>query len=159
MGEPKIRRLATAGEAETCAAMMASTEPWLTLGRTFADCLPLLQDPNREVYVAEEDGVVRGFIILNMQGAFTGYIQSICVAPETRGSGLGSRLVGFAEERIFRESPNVFLCVSSFNPRARALYERLGYESIGELRDYIIRGHSEILMRKTVGPIREFRRP
>jgi ribosomal protein S18 acetylase RimI-like enzyme len=44
--------------------------------------------------------------------------------------------------------------VSSFNPRARELYERLGYEFIGELKDYLVRGHSELLMRKTIGPIR-----
>jgi len=44
--------------------------------------------------------------------------------------------------------------VSSFNPRARALYERLGYEMIGELKDYLIEGASELLMRKTIGPIR-----
>lgn len=41
-----------------------------------------------------------------------------------------------------------FLCVSSFNPRARALYERLGYELIGELKDFVIDGASELLMRK-----------
>lgn len=138
--------------------MMASSEPWLTIGRTFDECLALLVDPAREVYVAEEGGAVRGFIIINMQGAFSGYIQTICVAPDTRGSGIGSGLVAHAEERIFRDSPNVFLCVSSFNPRARALYERLGYETIGEIRDFLIRGHSEVLMRKTIGPLREFRR-
>ena len=73
--------------------------------------------------------------------------------------GVGRRLLAFAEERIFRESPNVFLCVSSFNAGARRLYLRLGYELIGELKDYIVRGHSELLMRKTRGPLREFQRP
>ena len=52
----------------------------------------------------------------------------------------------------------MFLCVSSFNPRARALYERLGYELVRELTDYIVAGHSELLLRKTVGPIRDFGR-
>jgi len=128
---------------------MASSEPWLTLGRTFDACLTLLLDPTREVYVAH-DGTLRGFIILNMRmGPFTGYIQTVCVAPDARGTGIGSQLVAFAEERIFRESANVFLCVSSFNPRARSLYERLGYHTIGEIPDFIIRGASEILMRKT----------
>jgi len=71
-------------------------------------------------------------------------------APQPR---LGRQLIAFAEERIFRESPNVFLCVSSFNSDARRLYERLGYELIGELRDYLVRGSSELLMRKTIGPL------
>ena len=64
----------------------------------------------------------------------------------------------FAEERIFTESPNVFLCVSSFNAEGERLYEREGYEMIGELKDYIVGGHSEILMRKTLGPMEGFSR-
>lgn len=136
--------------------MMASSEPWITLGRGYEASLELLRNPNREVYVAEASqraGTTLGFIILNMQGAFVGYIQTICVDPEMRSAGIGSRLVAFAEERILRETPNVFLCVSSFNPRARALYERLGYEVIGELKDYLVAGASEILMRKSAGPL------
>lgn len=149
-----IERLQNDDDARACAAMMCATDPWVTIGRGFEECLVAVTDPTREVWVAREEGGVRGFIIINMRGAFIGYIQTVCVDPGARGSGLGTRLVAFAEERIFRETPNVFLCVSSFNPRARALYERLGYETVGELKDYIIRGASEILMRKTVGPLR-----
>ena len=149
-----IEALQNDDDARACAAMMCSSDPWITIGRGFEQCLAIVRDPSREVYVAREEGAVRGFIILNMRGAFTGYIQTVCVAADARGSGLGSRLIAFAEERIFRETPNVFLCVSSFNPRARALYERLGYEGIGELKDYIIAGASEILRRKTIGPLK-----
>ena len=91
-----------------------------------------------------------------MHGAFTGYVQTICVRPDERSRGLGTRLLTWAEARIFRESPNVFLCVSTFNPAARRLYERLGYSAVGTLDDYIVRGHGEVLMRKTRGPWREF---
>jgi ribosomal protein S18 acetylase RimI-like enzyme len=87
-----------------------------------------------------------------MAGAFVGYIQTVIVAPEAQGKGIGSQLVEFAEERIFKESPNAFLCVSSFNHGARRLYERLGYQYVGELADYIVTGHSELLYRKTRGP-------
>ena len=52
-------------------------------------------------------------------------------------------------------TPNVFICASSFNPAAQRLYERLGYTVVGELTDYIARGHSEILLRKTTGPLNE----
>lgn len=148
-----IEPLGNNDDARTCAAMMCSSDPWLTLGRAFDDCLRVVTDATCETYVAREDGAVRGFIILNMRGAFVGYIRSICVAADARGSGIGSRLIAFAEERIFRDVKNVFLCVSSFNTRARALYERLGYEVIGELKDYIVRGASEILMRKSIGPL------
>lgn len=50
----------------------------------------------------------------------------------------------------------MFLCVSDFNPRARALYERLGYELVGELPDFLVRGQAELLYRKTRGPWAEF---
>jgi ribosomal protein S18 acetylase RimI-like enzyme len=145
-----VHPLNSDAEARHCAQLMSSTEPWLTLGRDFEACLGIIRNPEREVYVSD-DG--RGFIILNMHGAFVGYIQTICVAPEARSTGLGTKLVEFAEERIFRETKNVFLCVSSFNPRARALYERLGYEVVGEIKDFLIAGASEFLMRKTRGPI------
>ena len=154
----QVRQLRWAEEARICARMMSSSEPWLTLERSFEECMDLLEDPSKEVYVAVEAGQVLGFVILNMAGAFTGYIQTICVVEHERSRGIGTRLVEFAEKRIFRDSPNVFLCVSSFNPKARALYERLGYRLIGELKDYIVAGHSELLYRKTIAPIRDFRK-
>jgi len=138
--------------------MMSSSEPWLTLKRSFDECMDLLEDPSREVYVAVDGGQVLGFVIINMTGAFVGYVQTVCVVEHERSRGIGTRLVEYAEKRIFRDSPNVFLCVSSFNPRARALYEKLGYELIGELKDYIVAGHSEFLFRKSIAPIRGFRK-
>jgi hypothetical protein len=78
-----------------------------------------------------------------MQGAFVGYIQSVAVPNDCRGRGVGTALIEFAERRVLRETPNVFICVSSFSPDARRLCERLGYTVPGELTDYIIRGQSE----------------
>jgi predicted GNAT family acetyltransferase len=94
-----------------------------------------------------------------MSGALVGFIQTICLAPAFRGRGLGTRLVDFAEQRILQASPNVFLCVSSFNTQARRLYERLGYRLVGELTDFLVRGHSELLFRKSRGPWGEFTSP
>jgi ribosomal protein S18 acetylase RimI-like enzyme len=56
--------------------------------------------------------------------------------------------------RIFRDTPNVFLMVSDFNAAARRFYERLGYLAIGEVPEFLVAGRSEILMRKTRGPMR-----
>jgi ribosomal-protein-alanine N-acetyltransferase len=155
-----IRPLATSDEAEQCARLMASSEPWRTLGRDYEASLRIVTDPVKEVYVtymSDEADSIAGFLILNMTGAFVGYIQTVCVAPEWRGRGLGAILISFAEERIFRETPNVFMCVSSFNTDAQRLYERLGYQRIGELTDHIVVGYSEILLRKTIGPLTGFR--
>jgi [ribosomal protein S18]-alanine N-acetyltransferase len=154
-----IRPIASDDEARVCAEIMATSDPWVTLGRTMDQAAAILRDRDvQEIYVAVHDGAVVGFVILVLKGAFIGYIRTVAVHADWRSRGMGRRLIWFAEERVFRDSPNVFLCVSSFNARARALYERLGYEMVGELRDYVVRGHSEWLMRKTLGPLAEFRR-
>ena len=156
--ELTITPMETEAEARSCAHLMATSEPWLTLGRGFEDSLRVVRDQTREVHLAREGDEIVGFVILCMTGAFVGYIQTICIHAGCRGLGLGSRLVAFAEQRILRESPNVFMCVSSFNHDALRLYERLGYRVVGELTDYIVQGHSEILLRKTVGPLATFTR-
>ena len=137
---------------------MSSTDPWITLGRGYDASLEIIQDPTREVYVAGDEGGVTGFVILNMGGAFVGYIQTVAVREDVRSTGLGSRLIAFAEDRIFRKSPNVFMCVSGFNTRAKHLYERLGYTVVGVLDNYVVTGYSEWLLRKTRGPIIGFER-
>jgi ribosomal-protein-alanine N-acetyltransferase len=151
-----VSRLNAESDARECAGLMATSEPWVTLGRNYEASLRIVQDPTREVYVARDDTGLAGFLILCMTGALVGYIQTILVHPDRRGQGLGSKLVEFAEQRILRESPNIFMCVSSFNHDARRLYERLDYQVIGELTDYLVRGHSEILLRKTLGPLTGF---
>ena len=150
-----VRLLENDDEARACARIMAASEPWITLQRDDQSSLAIIRDPLREVYVAVSAGSpdIFGFVIIVMHGAFVGYIQSVAVREDWRGRGLGTRLIAFAESRIFRETPNVFICASSFNERARALYARLGYEAVGELRDYVVRGESELLMRKSLGPL------
>jgi [ribosomal protein S18]-alanine N-acetyltransferase len=155
----EIRKLQHPDEAALCARLMADSEPWITLRRDYEILFRIISDPAREVYVAVNGGKeIAGFIMLSMQGAFVGYIQSICIRPDRRNKGIGSQLMAFAEKRIFNVTPNVFICVSSFNPNAKRLYERLGYQVVGELKDYIIAGHAEILLRKTVAPLAEFKR-
>jgi hypothetical protein len=38
------------------------------------------------------------------------------------------------------------------------LYWKRGYERIGELKGYIVPEHSELIYRKTIGPLRGFRK-
>lgn len=146
-----IRPMRRPDEAAAVAEWLATSEPWLTLHRDRETCLKALLDSTREVYAAVIAEKVIGAIVLHLAGVLNGYLQMVAVCPDWRCSGVGTRLVRFAEERIFQQSPNVFLCVSSFNKHAQELYLRLGYERVGELRDFIVRGHSEILMRKTKG--------
>ncbi len=148
-----IKKLSTTKEAETCARITASSEPWKTLGIGYEAALKFFDEQLLEFYIAISADNAIGFIAIQMEGAFTGYIRRIAVDSNWRGKGVGTMLMQFAEERIFSEKSNVFLCVSSFNLKAKKLYEKLGYEIIGEIKNYLVDGYSEILMRKTKGPI------
>lgn len=157
MGEEiEIRLLADESEAEQCAKFMVSSEPWTKLGSTYAGLLKVLMDSTKEVYVAVNEDELVGLVAIDMYGSFVGYIKTVGVFPGWQGRGIGHKLMAFAEARIFRESPNAFICVSSFNGDAQRLYECLGYRVVGRLTDYIVDGYDEILMRKAIAPISEF---
>ncbi len=149
----QIEKLEHRNDIHTCARIMFSSEPWITLKRDFEQSLAAIQNPDAEKYMVKIDGQIAGFAIIKMKGSFVGYIQSIVFAETYRGKGLGTEMIKYLEKRIFSETPNVFICTSSFNPRALKLYQRLGYEKVGKLKDYIVKGHSEILLRKTIGPL------
>jgi ribosomal protein S18 acetylase RimI-like enzyme len=62
-----------------------------------------------------------------------GVIHQVATHPDLRGLGIGSRLVAAAEARIrARGLTMARLSVEHDNPRARTLYERLGYVRCGE---------------------------
>jgi len=152
-----VRAPASGAELEACAELMAASEPWVTLRRTAAASLTILRDTAKEVWIGLVDREFAGFMILDLRGPLCGYIQTVCIRPDLRGRGVGTAFLAWAEERIRGESPNVFLCVSSFNQGARRLYERLGYRVVGPLTDFIVEGHDEILMRKTRGSWNAYR--
>ncbi len=128
---------------------MASSEPWITLKRGADACLAAATDPDYVTLVARApDGTPLGFARLHPRGvAGSPYLASIAVAEEARGKGVGSALLDACERR-FAGARWMFLCVSSFNARARDLYERRGFREVGDLPDYVVDGLSEILMVK-----------
>ncbi len=137
---------------------MASNEPWITLQRDYENGLIILQDPISELYLFFQNGARIGFIMIKTKGPFTGYIQTIVFLEAVRGQGIGEAAIRYIEEIIFMFSPNVFICVSSFNERARKLYLRMGYEVVGVLENYIVQGLDEVLLRKTRGPLNDFKK-
>ena len=140
---------ATREEARWAAALMSASEPWKTLGRDTAACLRVFDDRTVLPFIARLDRQPCGFMVLRRRGvADSPYIKSLAVAEEFRGQGIGRRLIAFAENLYRQEARSLFVCVSSFNPRARALYERLGYRAVGEFPAYLVAGHSEILLEK-----------
>ena len=149
----EVTRLRQRADCKWAAQLMASSEPWLTLGRDFAYALRQLRNPAKECHLIQFGGARAGFLILDLNGPLGGYIQTIGVVPEMRGRGIGTAVLCWAEAHIFKKHRNVLLCVSSFNRRARQLYRRLGYETVDPLRAYVVAGHDEILLRKTLGPL------
>ena len=136
-----------------CALLMFRSDPWITLGMSLEYCVKAFQGDYREIFVVECEEELAGFVIMQTQGSFKGYIQTICIAEPWRGRGLGKKLLQFCEKRILGYSPNVFICVSSFNKGAIRLYEKFGFKFVGELANFVKEGFTELLYRKTIGPI------
>lgn len=136
------------GDAEWCARLMAGSEPWLTLGRGYEDCLARCQHPEYDLLVARSGGRRCGFVLLHPRGlAGSPYIAAIAVDPEWRGRGVGTQLIG-AAEAFYPAARHLFLLVSSFNRDAQRLYLRLGFRQVGEIPDYVIPGASELIFHK-----------
>ena len=134
------------------ARLLAASDPWHKLGLTSKHCLKSFKIPYRETWLAAADHGIAGLVTITMYGTFRGYIQSLFVAESFRGSGVGAGLLARAEKIIFKKAPNVFLCVSSFNKGAQRFYRRMGYVRVGVLKDFVVSGQDEILMRKTIAP-------
>lgn len=151
MEHHRVEPLDRTNEVAECAELLLTSEPWLTLRVSRETALALLADAAKEVHVIRDAIGVAGFVVIEMRGLLRGYVQILCVRADCRRRGLGSALLRWAQERIFQDSPNVFICVSSFNEGARRLYERLGFDVVGTLRELLVSGHDELLLRKTRG--------
>ena len=142
-------RKATDSDRCWAASVMASSEPWNTLQRSYDACLRACSSDLDDLYIAELDGHPCGLALVRERGlAGAPYLVSIAVAEPYRSHGIGLRLLTFVEELLRGRFRHLFLCVSSFNTRARAFYERHGYRPVGVLHDFIVDGLDETLMVK-----------
>jgi len=151
--EISIKPLQTEEEIKACAAIMANTSPWTILNIRAKQIEQTLRDNFYESYVAYAGDAIAGVAVIQLKGVCTGYLKSIAVKKEFRKNHIGSLLMDHIEKRILSVHPNVFLCVSSFNHDAKKFYLKRGYEEIGIIKDYLVKGYDEILMRKSTGPV------
>jgi ribosomal protein S18 acetylase RimI-like enzyme len=150
---------AAALDADDCRRLVLASEPWVTLGYDEGDVQAIVRSAATDnLLLARAGGRVVGFA-LSASGILLGeYLKILVVDPACRAHGIGRRLMEALEERAFRRWPNVYLCASDFNTAARTFYRRLGYEEVGALRDLLLPGSDEILMRKTIAAWRQFPR-
>jgi [ribosomal protein S18]-alanine N-acetyltransferase len=146
-------RPADAGDAAWAAALMSTSDPWITLGRGFEASLRACNSTLDLLEIAELGGERCGFVLVRPSGvAGAPYIVSIAVSAPFRSRGVGAALLAHVERTYRGRSRHLFLCVSSFNPRARAFYERHGFSAVATLTDFLIEGADEILMYKRLPP-------
>ena len=150
-----IRRLEQR-DVRPLVALLASSEPWLTLGYVVADWRRLLGGPlaGRDAWVIDDGGRARGVAIVRRGFLAGDYLELLAVDASTRSRGLGARLLAHCESDVFMRARNFFVCVSDFNANARRFYRRHGYAQVGRLDGLLVAGSAEILLRKTTGPVR-----
>ena len=99
------------------------------------------KEPNCLVYVASEDsGPVKGIAMVTLREemlshAPSAHLEAIAVAEGLEGKGVGDRLLRAVEKAaVQRGALSMTLHVFAVNQRARAFYEKSGYD--GELMRY-----------------------
>ncbi|MFJ5776694.1 ribosomal protein S18-alanine N-acetyltransferase [Streptomyces sp. NPDC093094] len=107
----------------------------------------------RRYLVAELDGRLVGYAGLASSGEL-GDVQTIAVARDQWGTGLGARLLTeLLRAATAFECAEVMLECRVDNVRAQRLYERFGFEPIGFRRGYYQPGNVDALvMRLTTAP-------
>jgi ribosomal-protein-alanine N-acetyltransferase len=107
-------------------------EPWTA--RTFWSELGQLD--TRHYLVALEDGMVVGYAGLCAYPD-EAFVQTIGVAPQAQGEGLGAQLLqALLDEAARRRKTTVSLEVRADNEKAQRLYERFGFRQAGVRRGY-----------------------
>ena len=92
--------------------------------------------------IAWLDGIPVGHTMVRWEGTTDAYVadrisecahvEDLFVMPELRSKGIGTHILAYGERLAAeREFAKIGLAVGTDNPRARALYERLGYLDTG----------------------------
>lgn len=103
--------------------------------------------------VAELGGKIVGFVVVDHDSHGQGHVITIDVLPEARRSGLGSRLMAAAEERLRAlECSAVFLEAAVDNAAALAFYQRHGYRVLQTIPRYYLDSIDALVLVKDLRP-------
>ena len=150
-GAPVVIRAATLADVPdvtrcVCAAYLRYIE---RIGKQPA---PMLQDyanviRTSQVHVAEREQHILG--VLELLVADEGFLlDSIAVDPSAQGTGIGRRLLEFAEQEAKRHGyDSIYLMTNEKMTENQALYSRIGYILFDRR---IVHGYPRVLMRKAL---------
>ncbi len=94
-----------------------------------------------------------GFVVVDHDSHGQGHVITIDVLPEARRSGLGSRLMAAAEERLRTlECSAVFLEAAVDNAAALAFYQRHGYRVLQTIPRYYLDSIDALVLVKDLRP-------
>lgn len=110
-----------------------------------------LSEPAAHFLVAEDAGEVLGYIGgIETDGC---YITNVAVFPEFRDKGIGAALLRELEKDASeRKREFITLEVRKSNSDAIRLYARLGYENVGERKNFYVEpAENAVIMTKRLG--------
>jgi ribosomal protein S18 acetylase RimI-like enzyme len=90
-----------------------------------------------ELRQVELDGPVAGYVWIELRER-TLHVHALLLEPEYRGVGLGARVLAELEDEFGERIDEVELGVLPGNARALALYEKAGFERVGERLGFLI---------------------
>jgi ribosomal-protein-alanine N-acetyltransferase len=109
----------------------------------------LVSRANAAAWIAEEDGRLWGFAIVEWseeRRGVTAYIQTIEVAPEARGRGVGGALLDSIEGSARTAGAGlIWLHVEVANWGAIRLYEAQGYACDGRQENYYLHDRAALI--------------
>jgi [ribosomal protein S18]-alanine N-acetyltransferase len=130
-----------------CAAM----DPWQRYGRSAERLTANFTNTNAGTfrYQVIVEGACAGAMVIVHPWLIGPYLQFIAVTPEYQSQGVGRVLLAWYERQArTAKQRNMWLCVTGFNERARAVYRADGWQDAARLPDLVANNVDEVLMRK-----------
>ena len=101
------------------------TRPWNDPIEDFARAI---NNVTSEIFVAEEDYVIRGTAMCGYDG-HRGWIYYLAVEPSVQAKGIGSALLAYCESWLASiGAPKILLMVRNTNEAVKGFYAGAGYE-------------------------------
>lgn len=131
------------------ARLMVGSEPFHTYGFSLKSCHRVVKDVKKSnLLLAKFKNQVVGFAIYETHFLNGYYLKLIAIDPQTRGLGVGTKLMAALEKETYKKKKALYLCVTDFNRPAQKFYKGRGFEKVGRLRNYFVEGIDELIFRK-----------